>query len=119
MSAQDDGERGQMLIITGAIVAKPAFFADLLAESLAHVRRSRLEDGCRLHSVSIDAENQHRLTFLEHWADAEALQAHLRQPGSQTFLAALRHYAEQVEGMQIYRATPVALPHAAAPSPNA
>ena len=45
----------------------------MLELSLEHVHRSRQEDGCLLHSVHRDIEDENRLVFLEHWADADTL----------------------------------------------
>lgn len=91
-------------IVTGAVVARPDALPALLAASLDHVRRSRLEPGCLSHNVSIDAEDALRLTFLERWSDLPSLALHLGQPGSAAFLAAVRSFAEKSDGMQVYTA---------------
>jgi quinol monooxygenase YgiN len=91
-----------MIIVTGAVIARPETFEALLEASLAHVHRSRLEPGCISHEVLIDAENPMRLTFLERWTDFEALQVHFRQPESPAFVAAARELAARSERMQIY-----------------
>ena len=62
-----------MLIVTGSIRARPEDLHRVLELSLEHVRRSRQEDGCLLHSVHRDVEDEDRLVFVEHWADADAL----------------------------------------------
>lgn len=45
------------IIITGSITARADAFEEVLALSLAHVHRSRLEPGCLAHAVHRDAEN--------------------------------------------------------------
>ena len=62
-----------VIIVTGSIHCHPEHLADVLSSSLQHVHRSRLEPGCLLHSVHIDAENPNRLVFVEHWSDRAAL----------------------------------------------
>lgn len=98
-----------IIVVTGAVVARPDTLQALLTASLEHVHRSRSELGCLLHAVSIDAENALRLTFLEHWADLPSLALHLRQPGSMAFLTAIRSLAAKSEGMQVHIAQPTDL----------
>ena len=71
-----------MIIVTGSVQARPETLAEVTRISLEHVRRSRLEPGCLLHSVQTDVEDANRLVFLEHWADRESLLAHFRVPES-------------------------------------
>ena len=61
-----------MIIVTGAVTARPESFEALLEASLAHVRRSRTEPGCIGHAVRIDAENPLQLVFFEEWSDRAA-----------------------------------------------
>ena len=79
-----------MIIVTGAVTAAPENFEALRRESLAHVLRSRAEDGCLLHSVHADVENPRRLVFLEKWRDRAALEVHFRQEGSGAFMRVVR-----------------------------
>ena|SRR5436190_18579201 len=79
-----------MLVVTGTVTARPETFEALLEAALAHVARSRLEPGCRLHSVHVDAENPLRLFFYEEWADRQSLDVHFEQPGSQELMVAVR-----------------------------
>ncbi|MGJ3629456.1 NUDIX domain-containing protein [Sphingomonas sp. MMS24-JH45] len=44
-----------MLIVTGSVTARRDTFDALLAKALAHVRRSRTEDGCLHHEVALDS----------------------------------------------------------------
>ena len=79
-----------MIIVTGSVTGRPDSMDRLVEISLEHVRRSRLEPGCLLHSVHRDVEDPLRLVFLEHWADADALRAHFAVPASNDFVRAAR-----------------------------
>ena len=79
-----------MLIVTGSVTARPDTFEALRQAALDHVHRSRAEAGCISHSVQVDCENPLRLVFYEEWADRAALDVHFAQPGSTTFMAAVR-----------------------------
>jgi quinol monooxygenase YgiN len=96
-----------MLIVTGSAKAKPDRFEDALAVALEHVRRSRTEPGCLLHSVHIDAEDPLRLVFLEHWVDRDALSAHFAVPESLAFVTRLSELAAERPVMDIYEAVPL------------
>ena len=76
----------------------------MLRLSLEHVRRSRLEPGCLLHSVHHDVEDPNRLVFLEHWADADALRAHFAVPASREFVNELSTLTVTPPEMHIYDA---------------
>ena len=75
-----------MIIVWGSMTAKANALDSLLKVSLAHVRRSRKESGCLLHSVQIDAENHNRIVFYEEWQDMEALKTHFKVPESRQFV---------------------------------
>lgn len=98
-----------MLIVTGSARARPATLAQALALSLEHVHRSRAEPGCLLHSVHQDVEDPHRLVFVEHWADREALAAHFAVPASLEFVIALADLVDGAPTLDIYDATPTRL----------
>ena len=78
-----------MIIVTGSATARPGNFDEMLAVSLEHVHRSRLEPGCVSHAVYHDVEHPLRVVFFEQWADRAALQAHFEVPESLTFVEAL------------------------------
>ena len=96
-----------MIIVTGTAVARPDSIDALRDASIAHVHRSRTEDGCISHSVQIDCENPLRLVFFERWRDMAALQVHFAQAGSRTFLEAMKLYAAEPGTLDLYEATPV------------
>ncbi|MCU1396903.1 MAG: antibiotic biosynthesis monooxygenase [Acidimicrobiales bacterium] len=96
-----------MIVVTGSIVAKPEAVEEVLAMSLEHVHRSRLEPGCLLHSVHRDVEDTNRLMFLEHWADRDALLAHFAVPDSRAFGKAAEQLASERSTMTIYDAEPI------------
>lgn len=98
-----------MLIVTGHVQCEPDAVDQVLALSLEHVRRSRLEPGCLMHSVHQDVEDPRRVVFVEHWADAAALTAHFAVPASGTFVSALAGLTVGRPSLDIYDATPVSL----------
>jgi quinol monooxygenase YgiN len=99
-----------MVIVTGSVRGRPETIDRLVEVSLEHVRRSRTEPGCLLHSVHRDVEDPLRLVFVEHWADLEALRAHFAVPASNDFVreaAALGDPGAPRTRIEIYEATPV------------
>lgn len=95
-----------MVIVTGSVQALPDHLDEVLALSLEHVHRSRAELGCLLHSVHQDVEDPHRVVFVEHWADLDALRAHFAVPASGAFVSALADLVSGTPTIEIYEATP-------------
>ena len=93
-----------MIVVTGAIVAKPEHIDEALKLSLEHVHRSRLETGCISHAVHRDAENPLRLVFVEEWSDMTALGAHFAVPASRAFGKAMGALASEPPTIDIYEA---------------
>jgi quinol monooxygenase YgiN len=93
-----------MIIVTGSVTAKPDDLEPLRDACLAHVHRSRTEDGCISHAVHVDTENPLRLVFFEEWRDMPALQAHFVTPGIADLLAAIREHAASSEKITTYTA---------------
>src|SRR4051812_33698901 len=100
---------GNMIVVTGSVVARPDTFADVLRLSLEHVHRSRQEPGCISHAVHVDCENALRLVFVEQWADRAALLAHFAAPTSRDFVRALQPLAATASTIELYEATPLQL----------
>lgn len=98
-----------MIIVTGSITARPESLDAVLAASVEHVRRSRLEPGCLLHSVHQDVEDPNRVVFLEHWEDAAALTAHFAVPASTEFVTRVASLAGGRPTIEVYEANPAAL----------
>ena len=98
-----------MILVTGSITAEPSTLARVRELSLEHVRRSRTEPGCLLHSVHHDVEDPLTLTFIEHWEDRDALDAHFRVPASSDFVRQITALAAAPPTMQIYEAAPLKL----------
>ena len=98
-----------MILVTGSVKARPETLAEVLRLSLEHVRRSRLEPGCLLHSVHHDVEDPNRLVFLEHWADRDALVAHFGVQASGEFARTMGDLAAEPPTLDIYDAEPLAL----------
>jgi quinol monooxygenase YgiN len=93
-----------VILVTGSVHAQAATLPEVLAISVEHVHRSRLEPGCLLHSAHQDVEDPMHVVFIEHWADTEALHAHFRVPASREFAKALGTLAAQPPTMNIYDA---------------
>ena len=98
-----------MIIVTGRVQVRPDRIDDALQVSLEHVRRSRDEPGCLLHSVHRDVEDPDTLVFLEQWEDDAALSAHFAVPESLAFVTALSELAAKPPSMDLYEATPTHL----------
>lgn len=98
-----------MILVTGSVKARPETQPEVLRLSLEHVRRSRLEPGCLLHSVQHDVEDPTRLVFVEHWADRDALLAHFAVPASGAYAKAMRDLAAEPPTLEVYDAELLAL----------
>ena len=94
-----------MVIVTGSIEARPDTIDRILELGLAHVRRSRQEPGCLLHSIHRDVENELRVVFIERWEDASALEAHFHVPESGEFVREAAALARRPPEMSIFEAT--------------
>ena len=93
-----------MIIVTGSVTASAETDAEMAELCLAHVRRSRTEPGCLLHSVHRDVESPLRFVFLEHWESRSALDQHFEVPDSIAFVKAIRALAVDATKMQIFEA---------------
>ncbi len=93
-----------MIIVIGKAVAKAGCEAEVLEHSLAHVARSRAEDGCIDHTVSVDQENRQLFRFVEYWRDQDALLAHFAVPESRQFVASLTPLLAAAPDMRLYHA---------------
>ena len=94
-----------MIVVTGTVTARKDSLDEITRLSLAHVHRSRNENGCISHAVHIDCENSLQLVFIEQWADRAALQAHFAVPASRDFVRALRPLVAASPTIEIYDAT--------------
>jgi quinol monooxygenase YgiN len=91
-----------VIIVTGSVKSDQGALPEVLRLSLEHVRRSRLEPGCLLHSVHQDVEDPNRVVFLEHWADSAVLREHFRVAESRAFVDAINALASELATIQIY-----------------
>ena len=98
-----------MIVVTGSITAKPEHADEVEQFALEHVRRSRTEPGCLLHSVHRDIEDPLRFVFLEHWADRDALLAHFAVPASGEMVTRAAALATEPPSIQVYDAEPLDL----------
>jgi quinol monooxygenase YgiN len=94
-----------VIIVLGAARIRDGEIDRALAVSREHVERSRAEPGCIEHGVHRDAEDPHRLVFVEKWSDAEALRRHFQVPASRAFVKALASLAAAPPSMAIYEAS--------------
>ena len=95
-----------MIIVTGSVRASPDTIDEVVQLSLDHVRRSREEPGCLLHSVHRDVEDPLRVVFVEHWEDSAALATHFEVPESVAFVVAVTELAADTPELDIYDAEP-------------
>lgn len=98
-----------MIVVTGALTARPETLAALTARCIAHSAHSRGEPGCIVHTVHADCEDPLRLFFYEVWADRAALLAHFQVPQSHAFMREVRALAAESVGPTILEAKEVAL----------
>lgn len=91
-----------MVIVSGSLTAHPDRVHEVEELCLDHVRRSRTEPGCLLHSVHRDVENPHRFVFLEHWRSRDDLNRHFAVPESGGFIEALREHTVDLAPIEIY-----------------
>jgi quinol monooxygenase YgiN len=96
-----------VIIVTGSITAQDEHVEEVERRSLEHVRRSRGEPGCLLHSVHRDVEDPHRFVFVEHWADADALRTHFAVPASGEFVVAAAALASEPPVISVFTAEPM------------
>jgi quinol monooxygenase YgiN len=94
-----------MIVVIGSFIAKEGQRDTALVLSLAHVQRSRSEDGCLMFSVNIDAENSNRFVFVEEWRDMAALKVHFKVPECMAFASSIKELAESEALLNIYEAT--------------
>lgn len=100
-----------MLIVTGHFTVAVDALEKALVTSIAHVRRSRTVAGCLAHGVHLDAEQPGRLVFVEHWADAASLVAHLRSPETRAFGRSIGLLAAAPPVLEVFEAESIPLPH--------
>jgi quinol monooxygenase YgiN len=93
-----------MIIVTGSVLTNTDNRGAILAEAIAHCRRSRAEPGCISHNCHFDAETSDLLVFVEKWADAKALLTHFAVPESGAFVRAIGALSSEAPEMQIYAA---------------
>ena len=97
-----------MIVITGAILARPESFDELRRLCVAHSVRSREEDGCLHHAVHVDVENPLRLVFVELWRDRASVAAHFADADARAFVKAARALAAETTRMAVYEGQDIA-----------
>lgn len=96
-----------MILVLGSVTVQNGRLAEALALSQGHVKHSRGEYGCVLHSVNHDNENADRLVFVEKWLNQDALLAHFEAPTSSAFAKAIGSLASTPPTIEVYAATQV------------
>jgi len=91
-----------MIIVIGDVRVQSDSLGEALRLSRKHVERSRTESGCISHDVHQHVDDEHRLVFVERWADHHALQAHFAVPESIEFAEALTGLAAAPPKMDVY-----------------
>lgn len=102
-----------VLIVIGSVEARPDTIDRILELGLAHVRRSREEPGCLLHSIHRDVENELRVVFIERWTDATALEAHFHVPASGEFVREAATLSHRPPEISIFEAEVASIPEPA------
>lgn len=101
-----------MIIVTGSITVRPDAIDEAVEIALEHVRRSRTEPGCLLHSVHRDVEDPNRLVFVEHWQDRAALDTHFAVPASSDMVNRLSTLSTAPPTLDIFDTDPRPVPAA-------
>jgi quinol monooxygenase YgiN len=104
-----------MIIIAGSLVGTADTIDELIALSLAHVRRSRAEPGCLAHGVARDVENPLRLVFTERWIDMAAVMTHFAVQESGEFVRSAISLSEQPPTLELFEAATVTTGSTATP----
>jgi quinol monooxygenase YgiN len=97
-----------VILITGSILARPETFEEIKRLALAHVRRSRTEDGCLHHAVHVDVENPLRLVFVERWRDRAAVVKHFADKEARAFVRTARDLAAGPTQIGLYDSEEIA-----------
>lgn len=98
-----------MIIITGSATIRPEHLESAIELGVEHSRRSRTEPGCIAHNCHIDAEDSHRIVFVEEWADMDAVTAHFAVAESGKFVRAIGGMAVAAPVMRIFGAEEVSV----------
>ena len=98
-----------MIIVYGHLTAKADTIEEMTKIARAHVERSRGEEGCISHEVTVDSENPLRLVFFERWDDKAALDAHFAQKEARHAFQGMRALAADKGRMQVYEAEKIVI----------
>ena len=96
-----------MILVIGSVTVQAGRHAEALALGQAHVKHSRGEYGCVMHSVNQDSENPDRLVFVEKWLNQDALLARFEAPTSRAFAKAIGELASTPPTIEVYAVTQV------------
>lgn len=80
------------MYLLATLDANPQFRPGLLAALDQLVTHSQSEPGTLQYEVLTDLENDNRIIVFEHYADAEAMRAHLESAPLRALVARFEHY---------------------------
>jgi len=94
-----------MIVVIGDVHIGDGSLDAAIALSRAHVERSRREAGCISHDVHHHVDDDHRLVFVERWADRAAIDAHFGLPESVAFARELTALATARPRIEVHEVT--------------
>ena len=78
-----------MITVAGRVAVRPEMRRQAVEAAIKVARATRADAGCLQYHFYADLEDPNVLHVFEEWASGEALSAHLQQPHTTEFLAAL------------------------------
>ena len=97
---EDNTEKPFVLLVS--LTAKQGKAQDLIAAYRGAARKSLAEEGCKQYALVRDAENPLEFTLIERWTGASALNSHMGQDYTKTFVGSFGDLVEK-SGVRILR----------------
>jgi quinol monooxygenase YgiN len=95
-----------VIIIAGTARVKPEARDAAVAAAMTMQERSSAEPGCQAYGFWFAIDDPHQMLLFERWDDAAALEAHLGQPHTAEFGAALGGFVAEPPQLMRYEAEP-------------
>jgi quinol monooxygenase YgiN len=92
-----------MIIVTGTARFGEGEIARLRGAMAANVEATRGEDGCEHYSYGVDISDPDLLHISERWRDEAAIEAHMKAPHMQSFMAELGEAEIEALSVRMYR----------------
>lgn len=86
---RDRLEKNDMITVAGRIAVRPEQRLQAVAAAVKVTQATQRDTGCRQYHFYSDLQDPNVLHVFEEWESAEALAAHLVQPHTREFLAAI------------------------------